>query len=171
MDTPTTQTPAVSQSKRRGSGCAFFFCLFFLLIGVLPTLHDLPGLQARFTGMETTAHVTTTGSCSWQEADNNGAPTTVNGYYYVYTYAVSSGKVYQISNPSCGNSDTPGASETIWYDPANPTHFITMNAWTFDWIFFLGFSIPMLLLGFAFFRRLFAPKQRFTSEASQRARR
>ena len=162
MDTPTTQTPAVSQSKRGKSGCVFFFCLFFLIIGALPTLSDLPVLQARFTGMETTAHVTTTGSCSWQEADANGAPTTVNGYYYVYTYTASSGKVYQISNPSCGNSDTPGASETIWYDPANPTHFITMNAWTFDWIFFLGFSMPMLLLALAFFRQLFAPKQSFT---------
>ena len=160
MDDMTTQLPRVSKGKRGGYGCAFFFCLLFLLDGALPTLLNLPGLQARFTGMETTAHVTTTGSCSWEEADNNGAPTTVTGYYYVYTYAASSGKVYQMSNPSCGNADTPGASETIWYDPANPTHFLTTNAWTFDWLFFLGFSIPMLLLAFAFFRRLFTRSRR-----------
>lgn len=166
MDTTTTQTPAVSKSKRGGYGCLFFFCLFFLIIGALPTLLDLPGLQARFTGMETTAHVTADGSCSWEESDNNGGPTLVNGYYYVYTYTVSSGKVYQITDTGCSNADTPGASETIWYDPANPTHFLTVNAWTFDWIFFLGFSIPTLLFAFAFlrqlFRRLFAPSRRFT---------
>lgn len=166
MDTTTTQTPAVSKNKRGGCGCLFFFCLFFLIIGTLPTLLDLPGLQARFTGMETTAHVTSNGPCSWEESDNNGSPTLVNGYYYVYTYTVSSGKVYQITNTDCSNADTPGANETIWYDPANPTHFLTANAWTFDWIFFLGFSIPMLLFAFAFFRRLFrrlfAPSRRFT---------
>lgn len=164
MDTPATQTPAVSQRKRRGSGCVFFFCLFFLIIGVLPTLQDLPGLQARLTGMETTAHVTADGSCSWEEADNNGAPTLVNGYYYVYTYTVSSGKVYQITDIGCSNADTPGASETIWYDPADPTHFLTANDWKFDWIFFLAFSIPMLLFAFAFFRQLFAPSRRFTED-------
>ena len=166
MDTPTTQTPVVSKSKRRGSGCVFFFCLFFLIIGALPTLQDLPGLQARLSGMETTVHVTAEGSCSWQEADNNGAPVTVNGYYYVYTFTVSSGKVYQITDICCNNSETPGTSETVWYDPANPTHFLTANAWRFDWIFFLGFSIPMFLFAFAFFRqllrRLFAPSRRFT---------
>ena len=166
MDTTTTQTPAVSKSKRGGSGCAFFFCLFFLIIGAIPTLLDLPGLQARFTGMETTAHVTADGSCSWEESDNNGAPTLVTGYYYVYTYTVSSGKVYHITDTGCSNADTPGASETIWYQPADPTHFLTANAWTFDLLFFLGFSIPMLLFAFAFFRqlfrRLFAPSRRFT---------
>jgi hypothetical protein len=139
-----------------------FLLPFFLIIGSIPTLHDLPGLQARFTGRETTAHVTANGSCSWEEADTNGAPTLVNGYYYVYTYIASSGKVYQITNTSCGNADTPGTSETIWYQPADPTHFLTENAWRFDWIFFLGFSIPMLLFAFGFFRRLFTLSRRFT---------
>lgn len=166
MDTSTTHPPSVSKSKRGGYGCLFFFCLLFLIIGIIPPLHDLPGLQARFTGLETTAHVTTTGSCSWQEADNNGAPITVNGYYYVYTYTANSGKVYQVSDPSCGNIDTPGASETIWYDPADPTHFLTENALRFDVFFFSGFSIPMLLFAFVFFRglfrRLFAPSRPFT---------
>ena len=166
MDTTTIHTPAVSQSKRGGFGCLFFFCLFFLLIGALPTLLNLPGLQARLTGMETTGHVTAAGACSWEEADNNGAPTQVTGYYYVYTYTVSSGQIYQITDTSCSNTETPGASETMWYQPADPTHFLTATAWTFDWLFFLGFSIPMLLLALAFlrqvFRRLFAPKQSFT---------
>lgn len=166
MDTLTTQPPTVSQSKRRGSGCVFFFCLFFLTIGSLPTLGNLPGLLARFTGMETTAHVTTAGSCSWEEANNTGGETVVNGYHYVYTYTANSGKVYQITDLGCSNADTPGASETIWYQPADPTDFITANSWTFNWIFFLGFSIPMLLFAFVFFRqvfrRLFAPSRQFT---------
>ena len=163
MDNTTAHPLSVSQSKskRGGFGCVFFFCLFFLIIGAIPTLLNLPGLQARFTGIETTAHVTANGSCSWQEADNNGAPTLVHGYYYVYTYTASSGKVYQITNTSCGNADTPGTSETIWYQPADPTHFITENDWRFDWIFFLGFSIPMLLFAFGFFRWLFTRSRRF----------
>jgi hypothetical protein len=87
-------------------------------------------------------------------------------HYYVYTFTVSSGKVYQLTATSCSNGDTIGARETIWYQPADPTQFLTANEWTFDWIFFLGFSIPMLLFAFAFFRRLFrwlfAPSRRFT---------
>ena len=107
--------------------------------------------QSRKNG-ETTALVTADVSCSWTDANNNA----VTGYDYTYTFTVSSGKVYQITDTSCGSGpDTIGAHETIWYQPANPTHFLTANAWTFDWIFFLGFSIPMLLFAFAFFRRLF----------------
>jgi hypothetical protein len=162
MDDSTVHPPGVSKSKRGGNGCIISFCLFFLIIGATPTLLNLPGVQARFTGIETTTHVTTDGSCSWQEANNTGGETTVNGYYYVYTYTVSSGKVYQITDSDCSNTDTPGASETIWYQPADPTQFITANAWTFDWIFFLGFSIPMLLFVFVFVRRLFKPSRRFT---------
>lgn len=166
MDTPTTQLPAVSQSKRRRSGCVLLFCLFFLVIGALPTLGNLPGWLARFTGMETTAHVTAAGSCSWEEANTTGGEMVINGYHYVYTYTVSSGKIYQITDLGCSNADTPGTSETIWYQPADPTHFITANNWTFDWIFFLGFSIPMLLFAFSFFRQVFrrlsAPSRRFT---------
>jgi hypothetical protein len=153
------QTPGVSKSKRGGYGCAFFFCLIFLIGGAIPALLNFPGLQARFTGMETTALVTADVSCSWTDANNNE----VTGYDYMYTFTVSSGKVYQITDTSCGSGpDTIGASETIWYQPANPTHFLTANAWTFDWLFFLGFSIPMLLFAFAFFRRLFAPSRRLT---------
>ena len=162
MDDTTAHSPSVSKSKRGGYGCLFSFCLFFLIIGAIPLLHDLPGLQARLSGMETTAHVTAARSCSWQEADGNGAPTFFNGYYYVYTYTVSSGKVYQMTDTGCSNADTPGTSETIWYDPADPIHFITENAWRFDWLFFLGFSLPMLLFAFRFFRRLFTPSRRFT---------
>jgi hypothetical protein len=152
-------TAPSSKSKQGGYGCLFFFCLFFLIIGAIPTLLDLPGLQARFTGMETTALVTANVSCTWTDSNNN-----VNtGYDYIYTFTVSSGKVYQITNTSCGSEpDIIGARETIWYDPANPTHFLTVNDWTFDWIFFLGFSIPMLLFAFVFFRRLFTPSRRFT---------
>lgn len=160
MDDTTAHTSSVSKRKRGGYGCIFSFCLFFLIIGAMPTLFDLPGLQARLSGRETTAHVTANGSCSWEESDNNGAPTTVDGYYYVYTYTVSTGQVYQITDTGCSNTDTPGTSETLWYDPADPTHFITANAWRFDWIFFLGFSIPMLLLAFAFLRRLFTRSRR-----------
>lgn len=163
MDTPTTQAPAVSQSKRRGYGCAFFFCLIFLICGAIPALLNVPGLQARFTGMETTALVSANVSCSWEDSDQNF----ITDYYYMYTFTVSSGKVYQITDTSCGNNpDVIGARETIWYQPADPTHFLTANAWTFDWLFFLGFSIPMFLFALAFFRQLFrqlfAPSRRFT---------
>ncbi len=161
MDNTTAQTPRVSKSKRGGYGCAFFFCLMFLLGGAIPALLNLPGLQARFTGMETTALVSANVSCSWEDSDHNF----ITDYYYTYTFTVSSGKVYQITDTSCGNNpDVIGARETIWYQPANPTHFLTANAWTFDWLFFLGFSIPMLLFAYAFLRgllrRLFAPSRR-----------
>jgi len=163
MDDTTAHTPRVSKSKRGGYGCAFFFCLIFLIGGAMPALLNFPGLQARFTGMETTALVTADVSCSWTDENNNE----VTGYDYIYTFTVSSGKVYQITDTSCGSGpDTIGARETIWYQPANPTHFLTANAWTFDWLFFLGFSLPMLLFAFAFlrrlFRRLFVPSRRFT---------
>ena len=161
MDTTTAQTLKISRGKRGGWGCLFFFCLLFLIGGALPTLLNFPGLQARFAGRETTAFITSDLSCSW--TDENNAE--VTGYYYTYTFTVSSGKVYKITDTGCSSKpDTIGARETIWYQPANPTHFLTANAWTFDWIFFLGFSIPMLLFALAFFRRLFAPKQRFTVE-------
>jgi len=151
------QPLGVSKSKRGGYGCAFFFCLIFLIGGAMPALLNFPGLQARFTGMETTALVTADVSCSWTDENNN----VETGYDYMYTFTVSSGKVYQITDTSCGSGpDTLGARETIWYQPANPTHFLTANAWTFDWIFFLGFSIPMLLFSFAFLRRLFTPSRR-----------
>ena len=44
MDDPTAQTPGVSKSKRGGFGCAFFFCLIFLLGGAIPALLNVPGL-------------------------------------------------------------------------------------------------------------------------------
>ena len=70
MDTPTTHTLAVSQSKRRGYGCLFFFCLIFMIGGAIPTLLSFPGVVAHFTGAETTALVTADVSCSWEESDN-----------------------------------------------------------------------------------------------------
>ena len=163
MATTTAQTLKISKSKRGGWGCLFFFCLMFLLGGAVPALLNLPGLQARFNGRETTGLVASNLSCTWTD-ENNVVQT---GYDYTYTFTVSSGKVYQIADTSCGSGpDTIGARETVWYQPANPTHFLTANAWTFDWIFFLGFSIPMLLFAFAFFRRLlrqlFPPSRRFT---------
>lgn len=163
MDNTTAHTPAVSKSKRGGIGCAFLFCLMFPLGGAIPGLLNVPGLQARFTGMETTALVTSNLSCSWEDSNNN----VITGYYYTYTFTVSSGKVYQITDTSCGSGpDTLDARETIWYQPDDPTHFLTANAWTFDWLFFLGFSLPMLLFAYAFLRgllrRLFAPSRQFT---------
>lgn len=166
MDDTTAQTLKVSRSKRGGSGCLFVFCLFFLIIGAAPALLTFPSLQARFTGMEGTVLITSAGSCSWEESDNNGSPTLVNGFYYVYTFTVNSGKVYQITDTSCNNNETVGVREAIWYQPADPTHFLTASQWTFDWLFFLGFSIPMLLFVVGFVRRLFlrlfAPSRRFT---------
>jgi len=161
MDTPTAQTPRVSKNKRGGYGCAFFFCLMFLLGGAIPALLNVPGLQARFSGMETTALVSAHVSCSWEDSDHNF----ISDYYYTYTFTVSTGKVYQITDTSCGNNpDEIGARETIWYQPADPTHFLTANAWRFDVLVFLGFSIPMLLFAYAFLRRLlrrlFAPSRR-----------
>jgi hypothetical protein len=159
MDDTMTLTTRVSKGKRRGYGCAFFFCLLFLIGGAIPALLDLPGLQARFTGMETTALVSADRSCSWTDSNNN----VITGYYYTYTFTVSSGKVYQITDTGCSRKpDALGVRETIWYQPANPTHFLTANAWTFDWLFFLGFSIPMLLFALACLRRLFKPSRRFT---------
>src|ERR1700726_511268 len=71
MDDTTAQTPQVSKSKRGGYGCAFFFCLIFLIGGAMPALLNFPGVQARFTGMETTALVTADVSCSWTDSNNN----------------------------------------------------------------------------------------------------
>jgi hypothetical protein len=162
MNDTTARDPGVSSGKRRskrgGNGCVFLFCFFFMIIGAMPALLGLPGLLARFNGMKTTALITSDASCSWTDSNDN----TTTGYYYIYTFTVSSGKVYKITNTTCNSGpDTIGANETLWYEPANPTLFITENAWTFDWIFFLGFSIPMLLFAFAYFRwlfrRLFAP--------------
>ena len=166
MDDTTAHLPSVSKSKRGGYGCLFFFCLIFMIGGAIPTLLSFPGVVAHFTGVETTALVTADGACSWEESDN-GSETTVNGYYYIYTFTVASGRTYQIiTNTNCSNGDTIGARETIWYQPADPTTFLTASAWNFDWLFFLGFSIPMLLFAFVFFRRLFrrlfTPSRRFT---------
>jgi hypothetical protein len=122
----------------------------------MPVLLNVHGLQARFTGRETTALVTADISCSWIDANNNE----ITGYDYAYTVTVSSGKVYRIADTSCGRGpDTLGARETIWYQPVNPTHFLTANASTFDRIFFLEFSIPMLLFVFALSRLLLAPSR------------
>lgn len=162
MDDTTAQTLRVSKSKRGGSGCLFVFCLFFLIIGAAPALLTFPSLQARFTGMEGTVLITSAGSCSWEDSDHNF----ISGYYYTYTFTVRSGKVYQITDTSCNNNETVGAREAIWYQPADPTHFLTASQWTFDGLFFLGFSIPMLLFAVGFVRRLFlrlfAPSRRFT---------
>lgn len=54
MDDATTRL----QKQAGRIRCAFFFCLIFLIGGALPTLLNLPGLQARFTGIETTALIT-----------------------------------------------------------------------------------------------------------------
>ena len=85
MDDTTTQTPRVSKSKRGGYRCAFFFCLLFLIGGALPTLLNLPGLQARFTGRETAALITSDLSCSWTDSNH----TEVTGYDYTYTWLFS----------------------------------------------------------------------------------
>lgn len=163
IDATTAQLPRGHRNKRVVIGCMFIFCLLFLIGGAIPALLNVSGVLARFTGMETTALVTADLSCSWTDENH----VEVTGYYYTYTFTASSGKVYRITDTTCNSGpDTIGARETIWYQPADPTHFLTANAWTFDWLFFLGFSIPMLLLAFAFFwrlfRRLFAHSSRFT---------
>jgi len=132
--------PRFSKRRRVGYGLFFLFSLIFLVAGSLPALFNLPGLQARFTGLTTTALVTLAGSCGSDSEDGES-------FYYMFTFTDNHGKEYQVTNTSVCSSGivSDGERVTIWYQPADPTKFITKNDLTFDAIFFAGFSIPMLL--------------------------
>jgi hypothetical protein len=114
MDTPSTHTSPPAKNRQGCYGCTFIFCLLFLIGGAIPALLNLPGLQARFTGLETTALVSADLSCSWTDSNHD----TITGYYYTYTFTISSGKVYQIKDTSCSSKpDAVNTYETIWYQP------------------------------------------------------
>jgi hypothetical protein len=161
MDYITPQKPRFWQRKWSGFGGVFLFFLIFLLVGSTPSLLNLSGLRARFTGVETTALATAAGSCSSSDDENDSS------FYYTYTFTDSHGKAYQITNTSACSSGivSDGERVTIWYQADDPTQFITANDLTFDSIFFAGFSIPMLLLiaffSRALFRQLFVNRRRY----------
>jgi hypothetical protein len=159
MDSTPIQRNRSSKGKWLGYGLFLFFFLIFLLAGSIPMLLNLPGVQARFTGVKTTGLATADGSCS---SDDDSS-----GFYYTYTFTDSRGKIYQITDASTCSSGivSDGEHVTIWYQPDDPTHFITANDWNFDLIFFVGFSIPLFLCVIIFlislFRRLFVSRHRY----------
>jgi hypothetical protein len=132
----------------KGQLClAFLFSLIFLLAGSIPLLTNLPGLQARFTGVETTARASVEESC-----DDGGD-------YFAFTFTDKQEKVHHLTNTSTCFSGifTNGEKVTLWYQPDDPSRFITANEWLFNMIFLVGFSIPffsvLIFSVFLLFRR------------------
>ncbi len=160
MDYTIVRKPRFLKGKWLGFVGFFLFSLIFLLAGSIPSLLNLSGLQARFTGVKTTALATAEGSCGSDDENDSS-------FYYTYTFTDSHGKVYQVTNTSACSSGivSDGEHVTIWYQPHDPTQFITANDLTFDSIFFAGFSLPMLLfiifVSVALFRSLFVNRRRY----------
>lgn len=117
-----------------GLGIFFFCSLLFALGGRIPAFINLPGFRARFTGIETTALVSAVGDCD-------------DGNYFMYTFTDNHGQVHQITDNSTCSSGivSDGERVSLWYNPDDPTQFITANDMNFDLIFVIGFSIPLLI--------------------------
>ncbi|HEY0754066.1 MAG TPA: DUF3592 domain-containing protein [Ktedonobacteraceae bacterium] len=126
------------------------FSLIFLVAGSIPTLINVQGVQARFSGMQTSALVRATGECD-------------DGNYYSFIFADRTGKVYSIETATCSSGIvSDGDHVTVWYNPADPTQFISANDLTFDMFFLIGFSIPLLIalaLGLVWLVRLLFPRK------------
>lgn len=115
---------------------AFFLTLIFLLTGGIPSFFNLPGLEARFTGIETTALVSTGFPC-----DSYRGTT----YHITYIFVDRRGETQQITNQSiCTDGMYDGERVTIWYQPDDPSHMISANDLNFDAIFFAVFSLCSL---------------------------
>ena len=143
MDHSAIRAARFSRGQRVGFSIAFLTSLIMLLAGSIPSLTNLPGLQARFTGVETTARVNQEDIC-----DEGGG-------IFAFTFTDKHEKVYHLTNSSTCFSGiyTNGERVTLWYQPDDPNHFITANEWSFDLIFLIGFSIPffIVLIVFVFF--------------------
>lgn len=116
-------------------GAFFLFAFLFFLGGCIPVFTNIPGFQARLTGVETTALATAVSDC-----DDDGS-------YYMYTFTDRHGQVYQITDNSTCSSGivSDGEHLTLWYNPDKPTQFITVNDLKFDLSFSIGFSIPLVI--------------------------
>lgn len=138
MDSRTYLQYEQPKSHRRWFPIPFFFTLVFLVAGSIPALLNIQGLQARFTGQQTTALATAVG----ENCGKNG-----NGNYYMYTFTDRSGKTEQIINNTVCSSGivSDGEKVTIWYNPQDPSQLITADDLTFDIVFFVLFSLPLLI--------------------------
>jgi hypothetical protein len=133
---------SVSDAKKKGRGIwavlggGFVFALIFFVAGSIPAFMDLPGFLAHFTGVQTTGLATAIGDCG--DSDSSGD-------YYAYTFTDRQGVIHKIENTSVCSSGivSDGERVTIWYNPNNPSQFITQNDFNFAMIFVVGFSIPM----------------------------
>lgn len=134
---PAQQRRRTLRGKWLVFGLFFLFSLIFLVSGSVPALSNLPGLQTRFTGVETTALVSVYADCNGEDG----------GSIYEYTFTDTHGETrHSINTSVCSNGIVSnGEHVTLWYQPSNPAQCITANDLTFDTIFFVGFSLPMLL--------------------------
>jgi hypothetical protein len=131
---------ASSSQGKIGRWIAFLvFSLIFLSGGSIPALTNFPGVLARFTGVQTTASVSVeVGESCGDDGDS--------GNYFTYTFTDNRGKTQEITDNSACSSGivSDGDQVTIWYEPYDPTHFISANQFQFDAIFVVGFSLPLL---------------------------
>jgi len=133
----------VPPRKESSAGIIFLFCFFFcflalLLGGVIPFLSNFPGVLARFTGVETTALASATGSCE--------------GDFFTFTFTDTHEKVYHVGNSTCYEGIfKDGDRVVLWYQPDNPHIFIAEPELSFDRSFVVAFSIPLLITSVAFF--------------------
>ncbi len=97
---------------------------------------DLQGFLAHFTGVQTTGLATAIGDCG--DSD-------LSGNYYEYTFTDRQGVIHKIDNTSVCSSGivSDGERVTIWYNPNDPSQFITQNDFNFAMIFVVCFSIPI----------------------------
>jgi hypothetical protein len=133
----------VPPGKKSPAGIIFLFCFFFsfltlLLGGGIPLLSNFSGLLARFTGVETTALASATGLCE--------------GDFFTFTFTDKHEKVYHVGNSTCYEGIfKDGDRVVLWYQPDNPHVFIAEPELSFDMIFVVAFSIPLLITTVAFF--------------------
>src|SRR5258708_2378811 len=120
--------------KPHGTFWIWFYVLFplaFLLAGNSLWLFDLDGLQARFSGVQTTALVSVAHSCG--DGD----------FVFTFTFTDTDGETHHITDESLCTNDlvTNGTHVTLWYLPNNPGRLITENEIHFDLSFSGGFSL------------------------------
>lgn len=109
-----------TKQKSQSTFGIWFYILFplaFLLGGNALWLFNLDGLQARFSGVQTTALVSVAHSCG----DGN--------FVFTFTFTDTDGETHHITNESLCTNDivTNGTHVTLWYLPNDPGRLITEN--------------------------------------------
>lgn len=133
---------SVSDAKKKGKGMWvvlgvwFVFALIFFGAGSIPAFMNWSGFLAHFTGVQTTGLATAIGDCGDSDSSGN---------YYEYTFTDRQGVIHKIENTSVCSSGivSDGERVTIWYNPNDPSQFMTQNDFTFAMIFVVCFSIPL----------------------------